>query len=95
MIVVYFVCINYFSQYSVELHSAQHFTELISRYAKKRKDNKAKLKSAKKEATNSKTKLSTLELAYDEKVRLVNEAKSDYESNFKHLGIKWANCIIH
>lgn len=58
---------------------AQHFTELISRYAKEKKDNKAKLKSATKKATSFKTKFYYLQLAYDEKVRLVNEAKFDYE----------------
>lgn len=56
---------------------------MISRYAKERKDNKAKFKSAKNEATDSKNKLSTLQLAYDKKVRLADEAKSDYKKKLQ------------
>ena len=72
-------CTNHFLQYSIELQGAQHFIELISRYAKERKDNKAMLKSAKKEATDSKNKLSTLQLAYDEKIRLADKSKYNYQ----------------
>lgn len=67
------------------MQGAHHFTELISQYAKDRKDNKVRLKLAKKEATDSKNKLSTLQLAYDEKVRLVDKAKTNYEKNLQEF----------
>lgn len=63
----------------LDLQGAQHFTNMIYRYANERKKNKNQLKTAKKEATKVKKELSDFNFADDKKARLAFEAKDDYE----------------
>lgn len=70
---------------------AQHFTELITYYAEGRKDRKAKVTKAKKEADEAKSKISTFQADYDEKMKSAEKTNCILKKQVQTFQTQMAN----